>query len=139
MHTRHASLLVALLVVFAGCTTEESLIGSIVYTPDLVVTQTERIDPPNDITGSPQGFPTVLVTVRNRGDGTAHNSYVELRIKQGGTIIETARGSFARVDPGQQVQAEVTLSRVERHADYDAMDCRLHWLDARGRGGDRSC
>jgi len=106
MYTRHASLLIALLFVLPGCT-EESLIGSVVYNPDLEVVQTERIDPLTGITGSPRGFPIVHVTVRNRGDGTAYNSHVALRIK--------------------------------RHADCDATNCRLYWLDARGRGSERSC
>ncbi len=125
-------------VVMAGCT-EESIIGGVIYQADLTVVQRDYVDPPTNAIGDPTGVPKVLVTVRNAGDGTAYNAHVELRIKQGSTIIETARGTYARLTPGEQARAEVRLSEVDRHSECDTLTCRLHWLDARNRGHSRGC
>ena len=85
------------------------------------------------------GTPKIRVTVRNRGDGTAYFSNIELRLKQGGTIIEAARGTFPTLAPGEQARETVWLHEAETHRAYDTIDCRLRWLNARDRGFSATC
>lgn len=121
-----------------GCS-EESIVGSVIYKPDLVPVKTEAVDPPTNAIGEPVEPPRIIIRVRNAGDGTAHSAHAELRLKRGGTIIESANGSLPRLAPGDDAVTDITLFNVDSHDAYDAYDCTLIWLDARSRGYSRSC
>lgn len=125
-------------VLLAGCT-EASLVGSAIYAPKLVLVQQTPVDPQTNALGTPIEPPKIVVSVRNDGDGTAYNPHIELRLKQSGTIIEAARGTFPSLAPGERAVETIWLHDVDSHDAYNTVDCRLHWMNARNRSDSRSC
>lgn len=111
-------------IIATGCT-EETAIGALLNRPRVVLVEMEEVQ-----TDTRARFRTV---VRNNGDGIAYGASVEIRLARAGTIIETNYGTFGRVEPGQRVQDEITLLDVDSHDDYDSLECRLSWQNARGR------
>lgn len=122
--------LLALLFLTSGCS-EDSVLGSVLNRPDLAVVEREPIE---GTTGA-----AVRAVVKNQGDGTAYGTTIELRLKAGDTIIETAYGVPGRVEPGQRVQEEIAFFNVDGHDEYSSTRCRLTWKDARDKTHTTSC
>lgn len=122
--------LLSLPLLTSGCS-EDTVLGSVLNRPDLKVVEREQIQ---GTTGA-----AVRTVVKNQGDGTAYGTTVELRLKDGNTVIETAHGVAGRVESGQRVQEEVPFFDVDRHDEYSSTRCSLTWIDARDQTHSAPC
>lgn len=122
--------LLSLALLTSGCS-EDSELGSVLNRPDLTVVEREQIEGTTDA--------AVRAVVKNQGDGTAYGTTIELRLKDGNTVIETAHGVPGRVESGQRVQEKIPFFNVDRHDEYSSTRCRLTWKDARDKTHSAPC